>query len=192
MYLYIYTEESQCGSDAAEELWKHLFMFCRAKQVQSFSVDLCLLACCQGLSYYCIRPNYITKQKWKQPSTRPRHRKNACMCDLTWLGWLRCCLGFEARKNIRTWWKSCWGSHGSSQVDHHSSPSVTSHRASNHRYHRWAFVQPQPKCWTVGWNFVEPDPEWESFEILHKEGAHCCNRKLRPIKRRICLRILKQ
>lgn len=180
VYLYIFTEESQCGSDAAEELWKHLLMSCRAKQVQSFSVDLCPLSCCQLLSYYCIRPNYITKTKWKQPSTRPRHRKSSCIRDPTWLGWE---VVWDLRQGkhsnvVRVLLGVARFIPGGSSLSSFS--DVTPHVQSS--YHRpLGLCQPQPECWIVGWNL------WslilnESFEILHKEGAHCCNRNFRPIK----------
>lgn len=182
VYLYIFREESQCSSDAAEELWKHLLMSCRAKQVQSFSVDLCPLSCCQLLSYYCIRPNYITKTKWKQQSTRPRHRKSSCMCDLTWLGWE---VVWDLRQGkhsnvVRVLLGVARFIPGGSSLSSFS--DVTPHVQSSLP----PAARPLSATTRVlksGLEFVKPDPEWESFEILHKEGAHCCNRNLRPIKK---------
>lgn len=130
MCLYAHTEESQCGSDAAEELWKHLFMFCRAKQVESFSVDLRLLACCQGLSYYCVRPNYITKQKWKQPSTRPRHRKKT-LVRVTRPDWVEMLFGMWGKEKHSNVVKVLLGAS-------RFIPGGSSQFSSNQRHHRWA------------------------------------------------------
>lgn len=182
IYLHIctYLQKRVSASRMQQRNYESIF-WCPAEQ-NKFSVDLCPLSCCQLLSYYCIRPNHITKTKWKQPSTRPRHHKSSCMCDPTWLGW-------------EVVWDSRQGKHsnvvrvllgvarfipGGSSLSSFSdvTPHVQSSLPPAARP-----LSATTRVLNSGLEFVKPDPEWESFEILHKEGAHCCNRNRRPIKK---------
>lgn len=97
---------------------------------------------------------------------------------------LRSCWGFEARKTFKRDKCPALRSRGSSQVERWCCPSVTLHHTRPFIATTAGPLSATTKVLNRRLEFVRPDPEWESFKILHKKGAHCCNRNLRPIKKK--------